>query len=253
MGFFEIPPVDEEEDELPDYDDPGGRWLHGSLTVEEFVGWSEEAAVAVQRIFALPGTFEVEVVAWLRWPPRDRRRRRGFRPHREIVLADNGPWGYREEDGSLPAEFVRFGVQFPDGGRATNIQLGHRWPDATEPAHGMRAHSGSSSSGEADQRFSVWPLPEAGDIVFVCEWPAHGIAESRLTLDGDQLRAAAARARPVWPDEGPPVGEPGRSSQRILSRRRSARLTATARRSPATAAEGNAATDAEPGQPGPSG
>lgn len=95
-----------------------------------------------------------------------------------------------------------------DGGKATNIGSERNWPDATDPAHGMQTHSGSSSSGEAEQRFSVWPVPAAGDIVFVCEWPAHGIAESRLTLDGDQLRAAAARARPVWPDEGGPDGVP---------------------------------------------
>jgi hypothetical protein len=229
MGFFDIPPAedDEDEDDLADFGDPEGRWLAGALAVEGFVGWSEEAAVAVRRVAALPDSFEVEVVAWLRRPPRNRRRRRGTHD-REIILAEYGPWGYREEDGSLPVEFVRFGVQFPDGGKATNVGSERHWPDATDPVHGLQTHSGSSSSGEAEQRFSVWPVPAAGDIVFVCEWPAHGIAESRLTLDGDQLRAAAARARPVWPDEGGPGGSTGRSSQRIRSRRLSTRVTATA-------------------------
>lgn len=40
-------------------------------------------------------------------------------------------------------------------------------------------------------------------MTLVCEWPLYGIAESRLTLDGDVLRAAVARAQPVWPDEPP--------------------------------------------------
>jgi hypothetical protein len=73
---------------------------------------------------------------------------------------------------------------------------------------GRSTHGGSGSFGEAAQRFWIWPVPAAGDLTLVCGWPAYGIAESRLTIDGDELRAAAARARPVWPDE--PQAAPGR-------------------------------------------
>jgi hypothetical protein len=54
----------------------------------------------------------------------------------------------------------------------------------------MTTSGGSTSPFHAHRRFSVWPVPASGDIVFVCEWPAYGIAESRLTVDGDDLRAA---------------------------------------------------------------
>lgn len=35
----------------------------------------------------------------------------------------------------------------------------------------------------------------------VIEWPAEGIGETRTTLDGDSIAAAAARCRPLWPDD----------------------------------------------------
>jgi hypothetical protein len=65
-------------------------------------------------------------------------------------------------------------VQFPDGARLTNLDLRIRWP-----------------------------VPVSGDAEFLCEWPAYGIAESRLTLVGDEVRAAAARISGVAaPDPG---------------------------------------------------
>jgi hypothetical protein len=204
MGFFDVsPPPDEDVDDLDELEEQTeGRWLPGVLPVGQFIGRSERAAVAVRELVGLPGGFEVKIVAWLRKPPRHGARFGPF--HREIVLAAHGPWDLRDENGQLADELVRFGVQFPDGSRVTNIDYEQGWPDATEPMHGMSTHGGSSSSGEADQEFWIWPVPVAGDVTLVCEWPAYGIAESRLTIDGDELRTAAARAQPVWPDEPSP-------------------------------------------------
>jgi len=208
MGFFDVPaPEPEDRDERSEVSPDGGRWLLGTLVIDEFVGWSDQAAVAVRDICMLPDSFDVEVTAWLRRPARGRRPA----PH---VNLGGGRWECRNDDGSLRDEFVRFGVQFPDGARVTNVDLRHRWPDATEPAHGLTSSGGSTSPFHAHRRFTVWPVPAAGDIVFVCAWPAYGIAESRLTIGGDDLRSAAARSRPVWPDE--PL--PGRGSNRPWSR-----------------------------------
>jgi hypothetical protein len=50
-------------------------------------------------------------------------------------------------------------------------------------------------------RYWVWPLPPPGPVEFVCEWPLHGIAESRGALDAQLIVDAAARAIPLWPDD----------------------------------------------------
>jgi hypothetical protein len=38
-------------------------------------------------------------------------------------------------------------------------------------------------------------------LTFVCEWPALGIAETRVDLDAGLLHAAAARAVRLWPED----------------------------------------------------
>jgi hypothetical protein len=210
MGFFDVPPA--EDDEPDEEHDLEGRWLAGVLPVEQIIGRSDQAAVAVRRLNVLPGRFDLEVVVWIRRPHPPPRRV----GQREILMSLNRWWATRAEDGSLPAELVRFGIQFPDGGRATNVDIDQGWLDASVPEHGLRTHGGSSSSGQADQRFSAWPVPATGDLVLVCEWPAYGIAESRLVIDGDELRAAGARAQPVWPGEPGPADASGSASRSFI-------------------------------------
>lgn len=199
MSFFDTPPPREDDfDTAERFErERPGRWLGGVVALESFIGRSDEAAVAVRRLVVFGDGFELDVVAWVRRP----RRRRG-RFQREILLSPRE--GSLDDGDSLRPELVRLGVQFPDGAKATNLD--ERWtisPDAMEPTHGVTPTSGSTSDLEARQTFWVWPTPDRGDVILVCEWPLHRIAESRLTLDGDVLRAAASRAQPVWPDEAP--------------------------------------------------
>jgi hypothetical protein len=60
MGFFDVPPPEPGESEQRDTDPDGGRWMLGTLVVDQFVGWSEHAAVAVRDICMLPDSFDVE-------------------------------------------------------------------------------------------------------------------------------------------------------------------------------------------------
>jgi hypothetical protein len=90
----------------------------------------------------------------------------------------------------LPDEFFRFGIEFPDGARVSNLDRAP-WelsPDATEPQHGMSSSSGGGSDSEYSQEWWAWPVPDAGVIAFVCEWPAYGISETRGEVDATQLR-----------------------------------------------------------------
>ncbi len=48
-------------------------------------------------------------------------------------------------------------------------------------------------------RYWLWPLPPVGPLTLVVDFPARGLAESSVTVDGSALRAAAGRAVPLWP------------------------------------------------------
>jgi hypothetical protein len=210
MGFFEIPPRDVAEDlaEVDEEELVEARWLGGAVPLEELIAVSAEAAIGVRGVVAYRDGFRIEVVAWVRRP----QRRRGYRMPGSHIQLHTHRFGLWQDDGSVSPDFVRFGIQFADGGRATNVDDALGWPDATEPMHGLDSRGGSSSDSEASQEFWAWPLPETGDLDLVCEWPAYGIPESRLTVSGDSLRAAAARARLIWPDDEAPGGsESGRS------------------------------------------
>lgn len=124
---------------------------------------------------------------------------------------------------------LRFGIAWPDGGRATNVGTwGRRWPDATEPAHGLEEHGGSGGLRENAQEYWAWPLPGPGELRFVAEWPAYGIPETAASIDAGLLVAAAARgpagvAGGLGQDEPPDPrrsrGDPPRPLRRLVRRR----------------------------------
>jgi hypothetical protein len=43
-------------------------------------------------------------------------------------------------------------------------------------------------------------LPPEGPIELVIQWPALGIEETRIVLDGTAILDLADRARPFWPE-----------------------------------------------------
>ncbi len=51
---------------------------------------------------------------------------------------------------------------------------------------------------ESVDQWHLFPLPSLGDLVFICECPAFGVAKTHTRLSGDVVRQAAARARPLW-------------------------------------------------------
>ena len=100
------------------------------------------------------------------------------------------------------------GVELADG-RA--VVAGHDvWsnpvPAADEPA---LAHRGGGGGGR-EWSMSLWltPVPPPGELVIVVAGPELGIEESRLTVDGGALSAAADAVEVLWPHE-PPQAHPG--------------------------------------------
>ncbi len=202
MGFFDLPDLEPGDDELDaeEEDDHGyeGRrpaaWMPGVVPVELVVARSDEAAVVLSRISAFPDGFEFTVNSYLR---RSVKRNRRGHPHHPMM------WHGMVDPGKpVPDEILRFGVAWPDGGRATNLGgWGRNERDATEPAHGLETHSGGGSDREYSQQYWAWPLPTSGPLRFVVAWPAFGIEETTASVDGEILVEAASRAQPVWPED----------------------------------------------------
>lgn len=112
----------------------------------------------------------------------------------------------RQSAGAIPDGFLRIGVEFSDGRRATNVAHAVD-PDPrlwfTPPAEPSLFEHGGGGSGRADS-FSagrsvwLWPLPPPERFDLVIEWPAHGIPITRVPIDGVEIVAASLRERPAW-------------------------------------------------------
>jgi hypothetical protein len=188
-SFFEPVAVDRQ----PVWLGPPANVLPGMVPVELLIARNDQTAVAVTGIRAYPTGFGFTLSLSLRaYPPAG--------PQDPYP-----PFDPPFEGDQIPDAFLRLGVQFADGAKATNLpryDLPH--DDDTEPtppvltAHGGRG-GGGGRAWEMDRW--VWPLPPAGPLAFVCEWPAHQIGESRVELDARSVRQAAERAVTLWPDD----------------------------------------------------
>jgi hypothetical protein len=97
---------------------------------------------------------------------------------------------------------LRFGVEFADGRKATNLD---RYPpnfeaEEPDPPALTRTHS-VGGDGRWSSHHWLWGLPPAGPLVFVCAWPARQIEESRVQIDAGLVLEAAERAVPIWPED----------------------------------------------------
>jgi hypothetical protein len=190
MSFFEgLPLIPEPEPSEP----PRPVWmkpeatLPGVVAQEIVVARNDNAAIAVTGLTAYPTGFEFTLSVVLR---QEDRRGRAF---------DRSFHRYYP-DAEVEPEFLRLGVLFADGGAATNLGM-HPYGD-NEPTGPLLVPGGGGGGGRRyDMRHWVWPLPPPGPLVFVCEWPAYGIAESRAEIDADLIRDAATRAVRLWPDD----------------------------------------------------
>jgi hypothetical protein len=164
--------------------------LGGVVAKEIVLARGNDAAVGVSGLIAYPDGFSFTVIAVLR--REDRRGRTFHLGFHHDFLAEEPP----------APEFLRLGVQFADGGVVTNLGgLPHLSPD-TEPTGPLLMHDGGGGGGRRyEMSYWVWPLPPLGPVTFVCEWPAHEIAESRADVDARLIHDAAARAVPIWPSD----------------------------------------------------
>ena len=172
------------------------------VAIDLLLSRSATAAVRVQHLTAFPTGLEFEVVAH-------------FRPTADTWDPMHGLAGLRgkpgDEYGELSDEHLRFGVEFADGRKATNV--GPPMWSVAVGTEGPMLHPGAGGAGEsmAHTTYWLWPLPPPGPLAFVCEWPKYRVPLTRQEIDGGLLLAAATQAIELWP-EGPEGGSADDSS-----------------------------------------
>jgi hypothetical protein len=218
MGFFDSfpppePPKPPRRPRRPAWRSPGRNVKPVALAVDDILVRREELAVYVGDFSIYPNGFTLTVTTLRRprlgsggWDGHPAHHPNPFGPRR-----GRGGVGPAEE----PEELLRFGVRFADGRSAAVEGLGAWRGDGgrdveppTPPVVSM--HSGHGNESEWVQGLWVWGIPEQGDVELIYSWLAESVPESRVEVDGDAVRAAAARAVTLWdePDD-PEEGDDG--------------------------------------------
>lgn len=185
--FFAPPAPQPEPDPEPSppWIGPPHGMLPGVAALELVLARAERAAVYVGRCAVYSTGFELELRVLVR--------------DDDLDPSLNGI--YHHPGGrSTYEEMLRFGIEFSDGRRATNV--GGSWPGADEPQGPvLLGMGGGGGGGSWRQDFWVWPLPPPGQVSLVCEWPAAGIELCRTEFDADVLLEAGKRARRLFADQ----------------------------------------------------
>ena len=189
MSFFDDMPAAEPEPRIHHpWDPPVAEFPAVVPSGPLMLGRTERAAVAITGISAYSAGFEIFVTA-------------RYRPG---AGGAPGP-GDRIAAGPEPApqrRSFRLGLQFADGTRVIGQHGGPGPGDDTEPAGPiLRTFLGGGGPRSSFWRWWAWPLPPAGPMEFVCEWPALGIPETRAGLDAQLIRDAAAHSIRLWSGE----------------------------------------------------
>jgi hypothetical protein len=197
MSFFEPPPsppasvTRAEVVSPPSWVGPPLNALPGVVPVELIVARTDETVVAVTGIRAYPTGFGFTLSLRLRH----------LSPRQQQVFPYAFDYSPLEGD-PLSDDTVRFGVQFADGGKATNLDRSPFADDQEQPNPPVLSSGSGGGGGQAwDMEEWVWPLPPPGRFAFVCEWPGRDIPESRAEIDAGLIREAAERAMTLWPEQ----------------------------------------------------
>lgn len=202
MSLFDDLPAAEPEPPRPHHPwEPPEAAFPGLVSIDTLqLGRTEQVAVGITGMSAYAAGFEIFVTARIRsdGDPGDRM------PETPPGLA-------------AARRSFRFGLQLSDGGKVLG-QLGGRRPDQeSEPAGPiLRSFMGGGGPRSFFSRWWAWPLPPAGPMEFVCEWPTYGIAETRA--GSSTRRAAAFRSGQKTAADGLPAAPSAVTAGRHLPR-----------------------------------
>jgi hypothetical protein len=191
-AFPEPPPLPEHRRERRRPWHQRDHVLPASVPGDALVVRTEAAAVWVGAVRAYPNGFAFIMRAVRREVPGGGARRgslSGLRPD---------PFLSAERNTGL-----RLGIQYADGRRAATGEGIGRSPVGPAGPEGIWLLEGGGSGSEVSWQSEFWvsPLPPDGPITLVGVWPDAGAAEQRAELDGAAVRAAAASAVELWPED----------------------------------------------------
>ena len=146
---------------------------------------SEQAAVAIIGIAAYARGFEFFLA-------------RRIRPGTPGLDEDPTPEMLRRRRRE-PEDFS-VSVQFSDGRTAIS---GRPRGDFEPTGPILQSRGGGGTSHSQLFQWWVWPLPPAGPLEFICQWPVYGIGETRTGIDGQVILDAARRSVQLWPEDDP--------------------------------------------------
>lgn len=189
MSFFDVPippPPPRPKVERPPWDGPPRGVLPGHSAQRAVLFRTGDGLLLVHRFLAYPNGIEATLSLFVRG---DAAPRVG-----EIPWELHGHPG----DGSLPDEFLRFGVLFSDGSKWTNLNWGY--PAMGEEPSGplLLGRGGHGGQDDWEIRYWLWPLPPPGKLTFFTSWPLLGIPEQHAEVDADEIRARAEDAETIW-------------------------------------------------------
>jgi hypothetical protein len=201
VSFFPPPPSPDEplqqQHRQPGWFGPPDNVLGVGLPFRVVLARDERTVVAITGCTAYPNGAIFEIALRVRPGSLSVDEQRAlmhsnpFHPHAPFV------------PGERPPELFRIGVVLADGRKATSLDdrraiFGQEEPPA-DPVLLMRGGGGGHISWSAS--FWLWPLPPAGPLAFVVEWPLLGLPETRIETDGAEIAEAGASAEVLWPDE----------------------------------------------------
>jgi hypothetical protein len=168
--------------------------IAGTVPFELVLASNNRAAVAVTKLGAYPVGFELELV---------------------VLVSDDAEHdldpmvsGFMRHPGARRGDpkrdMLRFGIEFSDGSKVTNVGGRSRHFSNDEPPPGPVMHwgGGGSGGGHWQQDLWIWPLPPPGALTFVCEWPAAGLDLTRAEVDAQLVIDAAERSQEIFQRTG---------------------------------------------------
>jgi hypothetical protein len=189
--FFEAPPPPPErprEHRQPEWFGPPDNVLPVVVPLALVLARAPGLALAVRSVDVYPNGAVFHALLVLREQVGDPMKFMPFHPRQR----------------ELEPDVLRVGVQYADGGKATNLDMPFLRRNTEEPPDGpvMMPSGGGGGGRRWDMSFWLWPLPTKDPFQIVVEWPARGIDLARFDVDVAPIVDAASRCEELWPNGG---------------------------------------------------
>lgn len=204
-GFFdalpELPDEDLSEPELPSGCHPPRGVLAALVPTRLVLARTESVAVLLSHIDAYPQGCRFHLLVAAQRP--DGMDIDDWWDLHEVLAG--GPLRVPNRSGQqpMPDAVLRLGVQLADGTRAIAGASDVPCSGSAPAAPVLQLQGGGGGGGIADASFSyqlwLWPLPPPDRLDLVLQWPAVGIALTRVGLDGSAIVSAGDHCEPLFP------------------------------------------------------